>query len=77
MPNPLIIIFRILVHPDLGQSDGVPPEDIDPGPPLVRGALAEDVANMAARDDLKGPPTHPSFEAELQVFTACIYKKSI
>lgn len=59
MANPLIIIFFVLVHPDLGQSDGIPPEHVHPRPPLVRRPLPEYVTHVTARDYLQRPPAHP------------------
>ena len=64
--DPLVVILLVVVHPDLGQPDGVPLEDVDTGPPAVRRPFPEDVAHVRARDDLQSAVTHPSLEIAIQ-----------
>ena len=35
----LVVVLLEVVEPDLGEADGVPPQDVDAAPPLVGGAL--------------------------------------
>ena len=70
VPDPVVVIFLVVVQPNLGQPDGVPLENIDPRPPLVGRSLPEDVAHMGAGHDLQGAATHPGLEGELQVLSA-------
>ena len=38
----LVVVLLEVVEPDLGEADGVPPQDVDAAPPLVGGAFPED-----------------------------------
>lgn len=62
MTDTLVIILRVLVQPDLGQSDIVALEDVDAAAPLVRRAFAENVTDVTARNDFQCAATHPRLE---------------
>ena len=57
--DPSVEVVFVLVHPDLSQPDAVPAQHIHSGAPLVRRALSEDVAHVAAGHDLQTPSAHP------------------
>ena len=50
--KPLVVIGFVLVHPNLGESDGVALDDVDAGPPSVRRSLPEHVTHVGTRHDL-------------------------
>ena len=67
VPDPVVVIVLVLVQPDLGEPDAVPDHHVHVGPPLVRRPLTEDVAHVAAGDDLQGSAAHPGLERQLKV----------
>ena len=62
MVDPVVEVMFVLVHPDLGQPDAVPAQHVHPGAPLVRRALPEDVAHVAAGHDLQPTSAHPNLQ---------------
>ena len=64
---PVVVILLVVVQPDLGESDGVPPENVDPAAPLVRRALAENVTHVGAGDNLQGATAHPRLQAKSEL----------
>ena len=68
--DPVVVVLLVVVQPDLGQPDGVAPEDVHAAAPLVRRSLAKDVADVGAGDDLQRAAAHPRLEGELQVLPA-------
>jgi len=67
---PIVVILLVLVQPDLGQADGVSPQHVDAGSPLVGRALAEDVADVRAGNDLESASAHPRLRSSY-FFVAC------
>lgn len=65
---PVIVEILELVHPDFSHPDGVVVDLL--AADLVGGPGPEDVPDPAARGDLYPAATHPSFEAQLKVFSA-------
>ncbi len=66
VPYPVVVILLVVVQPHLGQPDWVPPEHVDSRPPLVWRALAKDVANVGAGNNLEGAAAHPSLKKQEQ-----------
>lgn len=66
----LVVVCLIVVKPHFSQSDRVPLEHVDSGPPFVRWALTEDVADMRARNNFKSASAHPDFKREFQILSS-------
>ena len=70
VPDSIVVVVLVVVQPDLRKADGVAPQHVDSGPPLVGRSLSKDMADMGAGHDLEGAPAHPGLERQLKVLAA-------
>jgi len=63
----LIVVLSVTVHPNLSQAYRVFLHDVYPCAPLVRAALAKNMADVRTDDNFEDATTHPDLKPQRNI----------